>query len=159
MHIIYNEKQGDFFIQILFFKFRFNKKEKKIRVKKIVKKKKAKKARKDIRGLLPQYIEYIKCVLSGLKGRIVAERLDFYYMCGFGDAAKTAIIYGIVSGAAYNLYAFLNNNFKVKSSNISVTPDFTGDSRDIRFTGIFTLRIVYIMYIALKIIKIYLSNK
>ena len=89
-----------------------------------------------------------------VKGQIVIEKLNFYYKCGFDDAAHTAIIYGTVSGAAYGLYAFLKNYFKVKDSTISIYPDFNSNNHDIRFNGLFTLRILYIVYILLKLAKI-----
>lgn len=68
--------------------------------------------------------KYLKKALRRGSKRLRIERLEFFYQGGFEDAAKTALVYGTVSGMVYDIYALLQHFIGVEQTKIQILPDF-----------------------------------
>lgn len=98
--------------------------------KKKAKKPKKKRTKKELWYLIRLLLKIVTAVLKKLP-RSVRIRLEtFEITVATGDAAKTAVLYGAVSGLAWNLFDILKNNidFKVrKNASVGVEADFLGE--------------------------------
>ena len=94
------------------------------------KKTKKKRTKKELWYLIRLLFKIVTAVLKKLP-RSVRIRLEtFEITVATGDAAKTAVLYGAVSGLAWNLFDILKNNidFKVrKRASVGVEADFLGE--------------------------------
>lgn len=112
-----------------------------------------------VRGFLDfwnENSEFIKTTLLRIKRRLRIERFNFSYNCGFDDAALTAVLYGGVNGVFYNIYAFLDRNFKVKEMRGDIFADFNENKKQISLDSIFYLTvsdIIYAVWALLPVIK------
>ncbi len=68
--------------------------------------------------------KHLKKALRRGSKKLNIERLEFLYVGGFEDAAKTALVYGIVSGMVYDIYALLQHFIGVKETKIQILPEF-----------------------------------
>ena len=96
-------------------------------------------------------LRYITKALRRLNSKVVVKKIRFEYECGFDDAVVTALCYGAASGVFYNLYAYLQRHFTVKSTQVKILPDFNQERYDIAFEGIFTVRMVNIIFAAISL--------
>lgn len=101
----------------------------------------------------------IKKALLRLKKRVLIEKLEFEYCCGFSDAAVTAVMYGTVSGLYYNIFAFLDRNFKIKNMSGDISPDFNSKKKHIAADCILRLTVADIIYIFAAVLPIIKNNK
>lgn len=94
------------------------------------KKPKKKRTKQELWHLIRLLFKIVTAVLKELP-RSVRIRLEtFEITVATGDAAKTAVLYGAVSGLAWNLFDILKNNidFKVrKRASVGVEADFLGE--------------------------------
>lgn len=94
------------------------------------KKPKKKRTKQELWHLIRLLFKIVTAVLKKLP-RSVRIRLEtFEITVATGDAAKTAVLYGAVSGLAWNLFDILKNNidFKVrKRASVGVEADFLGE--------------------------------
>ena len=96
----------------------------------------------------------IKKALLRLKKRLLIEDFFFEYRCGFSDAAKTAVLYGTVSGLYYNIFSFLDRHFKIKNMSAEINPDFNTNKKHIAVSMVLRLTIADIIYIFTAILPI-----
>lgn len=96
----------------------------------------------------------IKKALLRLKKRLLIEDCYFEYRCGFSDAAKTAVLYGTVSGLYYNIFSFLDRHFKIKNMSAEINPDFNTNKKHIAVSMVLRLTIADIIYIFTAILPI-----
>ena len=101
----------------------------------------------------------IKKALLRLKKRVLIEKLEFEYCCGFSDAAVTAVMYGTVSGLYYNIFAFLDRNFRIKNMSGDISPDFNSKKKHIAADCILRLTVADIIYIFAAVLPIIKNNK
>ena len=98
--------------------------------KKKPKKPKKKRTKKELWYLIRLLFKIVIAVLKKMP-RSVRIRLEtFEITVATGDAAKTAVLYGAVSGLAWNLFDLLKNHidFKVrKNASVGVEADFLGE--------------------------------
>lgn len=111
---------------------------------------------------LKQNAPHIKETLLRFKRRLVIEKFNFEYACSFSDAALTAVMYGIVSGIWYNVFAFFDRNFIVKEMKADINAVFGEKKKHIVLSAVFRLRVSDIIYMAaamLPVIKNIKTNK
>lgn len=130
-------REPEFFLKFLFFKFRLYprvKKEKKSKKQKGQKnkaeterKKQNKSKPKGISYYIDKYGDIIKSVISAAKkllAHISIGRLDVSVTVGGEDAATVAVEYGAVCAVVYPICSMIESNVDVKESSISIKPDF-----------------------------------
>lgn len=79
-----------------------------------------------------------------------------------GDAASTAILFGIINQSVIYLLEILDSFGSLrhgKSENISVKPDFTSDKTSVDIKLDFSLRIHHILDILIQTVALYLKEK
>lgn len=96
----------------------------------------------------------LKKALLRLKKCLLIEDFYFEYRCGFSDAAKTAVLYGTVSGLYYNVFSFLDRSFKIKNMSADINPDFNTNKKHIAVSLVLRLTIADIIYIFTAILPI-----
>ncbi len=107
-------------------------------------------------GFWKENSSHIKKSLLRIKRRVRIEKFNFYYKCGFDDASLTAMLYGGVNGVFYNIYAFLDRNFKVKEMRGDIFADFNGNKKQISLDCVLYLTvsdIIYAVWALLPVIK------
>jgi hypothetical protein len=80
---------------------------------------------KDILKHFEKIFSYVKREFSIFRRCVVFNRLHFRVSFSTGDAAKTAISYGVICTLVYNFFSYFNYNFKIKDQNITVVPYYT----------------------------------
>lgn len=100
----------------------------------------------------------IKKALLRLKKRVLIEKLEFEYRCGFSDAAVTAVMYGTVSGLYYNIFAFLDRNFKIKDMCGNISADFDSEKKHIAVDCVLRLTVADVIYIFAAVLPIIKNN-
>lgn len=101
----------------------------------------------NVRFVYSVYGKVYKKVNSYLRRKIVCHELIFKLDFGLGDAAVTGVTTGAVWGTAYNLLSVLHHHMIIKKTDIRITPDFNDQKMEIRFYGIFTVKIVNIIIV------------
>lgn len=96
--------------------------------------------------LLPVVVE----ALGALKRRIRIDLLVVHYVAGGEDAAKTALTYGKVSGAAGVILALLNNNFKVKKQEVTMDVNFLAERATVYLDAALSIKIGQILYLGVR---------
>lgn len=79
---------------------------------------------KNFKSFYTKSKKYLKKALRRGSKRLRIERLEFLYVGGFEDAAKTALVYGTVSGIVYDIYALLQHFIGVEQTKIQILPEF-----------------------------------
>ena len=92
--------------------------------------------------------------LLRLKKRVLIEKVDFQYICGFSDAAVTALMYGTVNGVYYNVFAFLDRNFRIKDMSGDIRPDFNSNNKKVVLDTVLRLTLADIIYIAVALLPL-----
>lgn len=159
-----------FVIRYLFLKFdilkmmdKFSEKEKKPRKER--KKKKSKKIKEDEqenkKGVFSSMIKdkgvmgllnFLKDLSSTALGtiweiflRINCKDFNLKLQIAGEDSAATAINYGYVCSIVFTMCAFLQNNIKIKQSNVSVIPAFHLEETAVAFEANFKLKVGYVI--------------
>lgn len=83
------------------------------------------------------------------------DNIEFKLDYGFEDPMYTGIAMGIISGAAYNILAFLTQQLTVSEHKIDIRPDFDMPCFRTRFWCIVRLQNVHIMVIAVKALRLF----
>jgi hypothetical protein len=89
-----------------------------------------------------------------LSGKLVMEDLRLKVEIGTGDAFYTGIASGLVWGVVGILSSYLLNNVKNIEKNIEVKSDFNSMKLNVDLHSIFSIRVVHIIVVRLKIAKI-----
>ena len=113
----------------------------------------------NFKNLLNNNVGDIKHALLRHNIRVLIEKLEFEYCCGFSDAAVTAVMYGTVSGLYYNIFAFLDRNFRIKNMSGDISPDFNSKKKHIAADCILRLTVADIIYIFAAVLPIIKNNK
>lgn len=92
-------------------------------------------ARPPLNELIPALRDALAKVLKKLGGSVYLKKAVFRCRVGSDDPAKTALLYGAVSGAAGDIFALLSGikrrSKKAKTIDFTVEPDFIYDSFDL----------------------------
>ncbi len=96
--------------------------------------------------LLPVVVE----ALGALKRRIRIDRLVVHYTAGGDDAAKVALTYGKLSGAAGIIVALLNNHFQVKRQDVTMDVNFLAEKSTVYLDAELSLKTGQILYLAVR---------
>lgn len=105
---------------------------------------------REIMGFVKKCFVHIKGLLKYLN--IKKVKLDI--TVASGDAAKTALDYGIVCQAVYPVTSFLSG-FNVEFDVINVKTDFESENCSFSFSGNVKSRVIYLIIAFLKIYKEY----
>lgn len=96
----------------------------------------------------------IKKSLIRLKNRVVIERFNFEYKCGFSDAAVTAIMYGVVHGLYCNVFSFMDRHFKIKEMRGDINAVFNENRKYIALNSVFRLSVSDIIYVVAALLPV-----
>lgn len=100
-----------------------------------------------IEGSYREYKSLFDNLRNYLRTRLVCKDLLFHMEFGFGEAALTGIASGFFWGFSYNILSIIDRSLVLKNQDIRIVPDFNQMKLNIRFSGIFTIRIVHIINI------------
>lgn len=87
------------------------------------------------------------------------ELIRFNLRYGVGDAAKTGILYGVISGILYGMLANISNRTTVDETDISIVSEFSAAVLETDGKCIVKLQNVHIIVIAVKLFKLYRTVK
>ena len=110
---------------------------------------------------IPMIGDIVKFLLKKFFGHLRIDVTDIKITIGTDDAAKTAIMFGIVNQAAaalFDLLSTITNVKKNRKNEIAVYADFTSEKTVININIGFSLRIWHLFSIALGTLFKYLKN-
>ena len=116
----------------------------------------------DFVSKLKLYAALIKSFLQSFAKHFKIKILDFRIVVGADDAAKTAILYGIISQNVSYILELLNHftNVRVKrNERVEVCADFAGDEIKAEMTTVFTLRVWHVFAIAGHVLATFIKTK
>ena len=149
-------KKDDFYIQVLFFKWRKSSK-KQEKSQNLPKKKKS---RVSYVKKIITFSEDIKNLAEYISQRcIVFENLFLAIDFGTGDAAHTGMLTGALNGAVYTVLSAIHHNTTLKKWDVKITPDFEREKFDIQYLCIVRVRIIHIISIGIKALGLYRKIK
>lgn len=154
-------------IKFLFLKFQIAGEKKKIKETPEKKKKKENKKQQDkkkkssvLQGItIGDYIEIIKILFKNFIFKIKIENLFLDAKIACEDAAKTAVLYGKISAAAYPITAFLNEKETLEKAEINIYADFLEEKPEYKSKIIFYTRLISLLYTAILTIKYLLTRE
>lgn len=157
------KEEFDFKVKILFITlnaekianlFSSDKKEKKIEEKTESIKKKRKKTVSEIIDTIVDVIDLVKAVFGEFTryARLKLAYLDL--KVATEDAAKTALVYGTLSGAVYSALEFLDSFLNVKKNyqKISVYPDFSDTKTKVSLKIIISIKPIHVLLAAMHLL-------
>jgi len=131
---------------------------KKKRIDKDKKKRKGKINITEIKGKIDKTIRLyrnnkhlIKKTICYLKRKLIFKELKLNVQIGVGDAAGTAMIYAFAWTVAGIAFSYIYNNFKVEKHYINIKENFMEKMFNIDLYCIFTVKLVHIIIVALKL--------
>lgn len=107
-----------------------------------------------IRAALP----LVKPALVGLKKRLSVDHLDLHVTWAGTDPADVAMGYGCANAALGTLWAVIDQNFKVKKSNLGVSVDFDAPSPTVYLNATVTLNLWKALTLVLPLLVRFLRN-
>lgn len=107
-----------------------------------------------VRAALP----LVKPALVGLKRRLSVDQLDLHVTWAGSDPADVAMGYGCANAALGTLWAMIDQNFKVKKSNLGVSVDFDAASPAVYLDAIVTLNLWKTLTLVLPLLVRFLRN-
>ncbi len=141
------------------------KKKKKVTSKKPQKEKKKEekkeKEKPQLSEAIPMIADIVRHLLSKFFGHLRIDVTEIKITVGSDDAAKTAIMFGIINQAAaalFDLLSTITNVKKNRKNEIAVYADFTAEKTVININLGFSLRVWHIFSIALSTLFKYLKN-
>ena len=93
-----------------------------------------------------------------VRKKIFVENVDFAITFGLDDAAHTGIATGAVWGSIYNIFAFADSLFTIKSHKFDVNPIFNGEYLDLNFSAKVNTRIINILLILFAVFVNYIKT-
>ncbi|MFD3157368.1 DUF2953 domain-containing protein [Haloimpatiens sp. FM7330] len=81
-------------------------------------------------------------------------KFKYYLSIGTDDAAKTALLFGLINTMPAYIYKFLSNFFKVKKYKYHINPNFNKKEINIQISSIIFANIVKVIYMIFKILSI-----
>ncbi len=91
--------------------------------------------------------------------KIKVEKLELDLTFGLDDAAHTGIATGAAWGSLYNIYAFIDRLFLVKSHSFNITPVFEGECLDLKFEAEVYFSLSNILAIGIAVFTNYMKAK
>ncbi|MBR3965514.1 MAG: DUF2953 domain-containing protein [Clostridia bacterium] len=110
---------------------------------------------------IPMIADIVKYLLGKFFGHLRIDVTEIKITVGSDDAAKTAILFGIINQAAaalFDLLGSITNVKKNRKNEIGVYADFTSEKTVININLGFSLRIWHVFSIALGTLFRYLKN-
>lgn len=110
---------------------------------------------------IPMIADIVKYLLGKFFGHLRIDVTEIKITVGSDDAAKTAIMFGIINQAAaalFDLLSSITNVKKNRKNEIAVYADFTSEKTVININLGFSLRIWHVFSIALGTLFRYLKN-
>lgn len=173
--IIRNDDENRFYFRVKFLWFTFGGPKKVGKPSKGVRKKagieqlelesiKAKIKRDGLIDTLTVVAQILKTVFSRLSGVLKhsrADKFDVTIVCSANDAADSAIRYGNCCAIIYPLLGFINSiiNVNRKNRNIDISCKYGGVSEVLRYDFVLSVRVVFLLVAALKLLVEYISLK
>ncbi len=149
-------KKDDFYIQVLFLKWRKPSKKQK-------KSQKPPKTKKNTMSYVKKIITFsedIKIFAEYISDKcIIFENLSLAIDFGTGDAAHTGVLTGALNGVVYTALSAIHHNTTVKKWDVKITPDFEREKFDIQYLCIVRVRIMHIISIGIKALGLYRKIK
>ncbi len=172
---IFYDKSGKIVIKFLFFKYKISTENKKNKDKSKNNKKRIsdnnKKSDSQIKktiekqGVLNGATEIIRTIegifrhINALVKKCRVIKFNLFVSISEGDAAKTAITYGVFCSAAYPIIGLINNWFQIKNQNVEFVADYEKSGYEIRFDSVIKLKAVFLIRGAVGLLKEYLKIK
>ncbi len=104
--------------------------------------------------------EDIVHILEYLSRRAVRVNLiKLHIVFGFDDAMYTGMMTGLLNGVAYNVLGLLHHHLTIQKWDVVIQPDFYTARFDIETQGILKIKNVHIMYIGVKMLKLYFKAR
>ena len=129
-----------------------------LKLRRIKKKRKGKINITEIKGKIDKTIRLyrnnkylIKKTICYLKRKLIFKELKLNVQIGVGDAAGTAMIYAFAWTVAGIAFSYIYNNFKVEKHYINIKENFMEKMFNIDLYCIFTVKLVHIIIVALKL--------
>lgn len=110
-------------------------------------------------NLLKKILEDVKKIFRYFKRKIKASKFFLSITFGLEDAAETGIATGMLWAFIGFVYPLVDTVFDIDNPEISVNPKFNCECFNMEYKGIYKLKIIHIIYIALCAIKIILKLK
>ena len=109
-----------------------------------------------ISGILPD----IKKAVKYFKRKIKCSKFDFDMVYGLADAAECGIANGLIWAVEGQIFVVLQEFIAFKNPRIKITPLFNNmDSLNVKYSGIYKLKIYHIIIIGIYFVKIYNKYK
>ena len=152
-------KKDDFYVQVLFLKWRVSSGKTKTKEKSP----KPSKDRADKTSYVKKIIahsEDIKKFAQYVAGKcLVFENLTLSIDFGTGDAAHTGILTGALNGVVYTALSVIHHNTTVKKWDLKINPDFEREKFDIQYLCIVKVSVMHIISIGIKALGLYKKIK
>jgi len=103
--------------------------------------------------------EDIKKMFRYFKRKIKAREFELNVTFGLLDAAETGIATGMIWAFIGNIYPVIDTLIEIKDPHISVNPKFNCEYFELEYKGIYKLKIIHIIYIAICGLKLFLKYK
>ena len=87
------------------------------------------------------------------KRKLKAKEFKFDLTFGMPDAAETGIATGLIWAAIGTIYPALDTAIEIKDPVINVNPKFNCEYLNVKYSGIYTIRVFNIIYPLVKNIK------
>lgn len=151
--------KDDFYIKVLFFKWRRSSK-KSVKQKKPSENSKPKRNTTAYIKKIITFSDDIKMLAEYTADRCLTfENLSLTIDFGTGDAAHTGVLTGALNGVVYTALSVLHHKTTVKKWDININPDFERENFNIQYLCIVRVRIIHIISIGLKALKLYKKIK
>jgi hypothetical protein len=103
-------------------------------------------------SLLAKFDELLKKYGEWISKHLHVEIFTLNVRVGSGDAALTAISYGVLSAVLYPLIALIKSHFKIEKESIAIDADFASNKLDYFFETRFSLKVYEMIAIIMVII-------
>lgn len=114
-------------------------------------KKKDAKTPRFLRGItFSDWIEIIKIFFTEFVFKIKIEKFTLKATVATDDAARTALLYGKISGATYPILSFLSAKNALKKADVDVRADFLSETSEYRGEAIFSVRLISLIITGIK---------
>ncbi len=123
---------------------------------------KKKRSKQELFHLIRLLVRIVLAVLKKLPRSVRIRLQTFEITVATGDAAKTAVLYGAVAGAASNLFEILKNtmNFRVpRRASVGVQADFLGEKSKANIKIDFSTNLWKVLALALTAGIAFVKNK